>query len=51
LYKKKEWRTLKPIKKKLKDPNPEFKEFRPQWHKFLAKIPAGGCWIDLPPKM
>lgn len=48
---KKNWMTIQKALKGLKDPNPVIKTIAARWRRYLERIPAGGCWRDLPKRM
>ena len=48
--KKKPWRTLRYALKDLNDEDKECVKF-PKWGRYLAYVPPGGCWVDLPNSM
>ncbi len=45
------WVTLKEALARLDDPEPAFSELSPTKRRFVARIPAGGNWRDLPPHL
>jgi DNA (cytosine-5)-methyltransferase 1 len=47
----KPWVTLRDALAGLNDPRPEYPKFSNSWGKYLAFIPPGGCWRDLPEKL
>ena len=52
IHDRKPWLTLRDSIYDLKDvKNLEFVEFPPSWGKYMALIPPGGCWIDLPEEL
>ena len=44
----KPWVTLREAFEGLDDPDPEYLNFSQSWGKFIAYIPQGGCWRNLP---
>ena len=45
------WVTVRKALRGLSDPEPEIKTIASRWRKYLAHIPAGGCWRDLPTRL
>ena len=49
---KKEWKTLETFRKKFEGKNPEnCAKFSDSVLEYLAHIPKGGCWVDLPSEL
>lgn len=46
-----QWRTLADALKGLKDGDPEYHELTPRNKKYLAMVPEGGNWRDLPKRI
>lgn len=47
----KPWVTFREATQTLIDPDPEYLPFPTSWERFLALVPGGGCWRDLPTEM